>query len=85
LPATFLGIFIMRLSEAIAALEEGKRIRTAKGSVFWVGFSSKGVPTLYGEPAGYGKTVKHVVFSSEDFRDDRGWQIDEPTGDTPCA
>jgi hypothetical protein len=63
----------MKLSAAIAALEAGQKIANVQGSAFWLETDSKGRTILMGEPAGYGKQVKHLVFGSSDFHDD--WEI----------
>ena len=65
----------MTLAEAIAAIQSGKRVRNALGSTFWLDHNSQGQPVLMGQPAGYGKEVKHVVFSSEHFRGNQQWEI----------
>jgi len=63
----------VKLSTAIAALEAGQKVVNPKGSTFWLETDTKGRTVLVGEPAGYGKKVKHLVFGSGDFHDD--WEI----------
>jgi hypothetical protein len=65
----------MTFAEAIAAIQAGSRVSNSTGSVFWLEHDSKGRPVLMGEPAGYGKSVKHVVFASEHFSGQLDWSI----------
>jgi hypothetical protein len=64
----------MTLAEAIAAIAAGHKVRASNGVLFWLEWSSRG-PVLMGEPAGYGKPIKHVVFSSEHFAPTLTWEI----------
>lgn len=64
----------MTFAEAIAALQAGHKIAMSSGSTFWLEHDAKG-PVLMGEPAGYGKPIKHLVFSSEHFRQEQTWTI----------
>ena len=63
----------MNLSAAIAAIEAGQKVVNPKGSIFWIEPDTKGRTVLVGEPMGYGKKVKHLVFGSGDFHDT--WEI----------
>ena len=67
----------MTLAEAVAAIQAGHRVSNSGGSTFWLERDAKGRPILMGEPAGYGKTVRHLVFSSEHFREDQVWRVVE--------
>jgi hypothetical protein len=64
----------MTLAEAITAITAGHKVRASNGGLFWLEHNKRG-PVLMGEPAGYGKPIKHVVFSSEHFVQGLGWEI----------
>ena len=64
----------MTLSEAVAAIAAGHKVRASNGGLFWLEHDKHG-PVLMGEPAGYGKSIKHVVFSSEHFAPTLTWEI----------
>ena len=64
----------MTLAEAVAAIAAGHKVRASNGGTFWLEHDKRG-PVLMGEPAGYGKPIKHVVFSSEHFAQTLTWEI----------
>ena len=61
----------MTLAEAVAAIAAGHKVRASNGGLE----HNKRGPVLMGEPAGYGKPIKHVVFSSEHFASTLTWEI----------
>ncbi len=65
----------MKLSEAIAAMENGKRVVNSKGTDFWIAHDDKGCPVLMTIPGNYRKEVRHAVFSSEHFDQAVTWAI----------
>ena len=64
----------MTLAEAIAAIAVGSKVRSSDGSLYWLEHDKRG-PILMGKPAGYGKEVKHVVFTSEHFKLALTWEV----------
>ena len=66
-----------KFSEAVQAIEDGKRVVDSKGTEFWLAHDNKGRPVLMTIPGSYRKEVRHAVFSSEHFDPAVTWTISE--------
>ena len=63
----------MRIAEAIAAIDAGKKVKR-KDATYWLEADSKGRPILMIAPRSDAWMIKHAVISSEHFGSDE-WEI----------
>lgn len=64
----------MNLSEAVAAIVEGHKVRNNMGTVIWLEHTAKGNPVLMSIPFGFDRPIRNVVLASEHFRETLTWE-----------